>query len=61
VNEASRLEALCEPLGVSLIASRRFVDALGDHTRCRSLGERRLRGVRHPVEVFTLEMQALEV
>jgi adenylate cyclase len=60
VNEASRLEALCEPLGVPLIASRRFVEALSDPALCRSLGERQLRGVRHPVEVFTLEMPAVE-
>src|SRR5690242_10539318 len=61
VNEASRLEALCEPLGVPLIASGRFVEALADPTRCRSLGARQLRGVRQPVEVFTLEMLAVEV
>jgi adenylate cyclase len=60
VNEASRLEALCGPLGVPLIASRRFVEALSDPALCRSLGERQLRGVRNPVEVFTLEMLALE-
>jgi adenylate cyclase len=60
VNEASRLEALCGPLGVPLIASRRFVEALSDPALCRSLGERQLRGVRNPVEVFTLEMLPLE-
>ena len=54
VNEASRLEALCSPHGVKLIASRRFVDAHGSMDRFRSLGEHQLRGVRHPVEVFTL-------
>jgi len=54
VNEASRLEALCSPQDVKLIASRRFVDAYGSMDRFRSLGERQLRGVRNPVEVFTL-------
>jgi adenylate cyclase len=54
VNEASRLEALCSPLGVKLIASRRFVDALGAPASFRCLGEHQLRGVRNPVEVFTL-------
>ena len=54
VNEASRLEALCSPLAKPLIASRRFVDAHGAAARFRSLGERQLRGVRNPVEVFTL-------
>jgi adenylate cyclase len=54
VNEASRLEALCSPLAIPLIASRTFVDGHGAAERFRSLGERQLRGVRHPVEVFTL-------
>ena len=54
VNEASRLEALCSPLAVSLIASGKFVAAHGAAARFRSLGERQLRGVRQPVEVFTL-------
>ncbi len=54
VNEASRLEALCSPLAIPLIASGTFVDAHGAAARFRSLGERQLRGVRHPVEVFTL-------
>jgi adenylate cyclase len=54
VNEASRLEALCSPLAVPLIASGKFVDAHGAAARFRSLGERQLRGVRNPVEVFTL-------
>ena len=54
VNEASRLEALCATLDVPLIASRRFVDCLDPPHRFRSLGQRRLRGVRKAVEVFAL-------
>ncbi len=53
VNEAARLEALCTTLDVSLVASRRFVDALKAPEKFRSLGPRVLRGVRTPVEVFT--------
>jgi adenylate cyclase len=54
VNEAARLEALCATLDVALVASRRFVDLLGTPEKFRSLGPRALRGVREPVEVFTL-------
>ncbi len=52
VNEASRLEALCGTLGAPLLASRAFVDALGEPQRFRSLGHRALRGVRAPLEIF---------
>jgi adenylate cyclase len=52
VNEAARLEALCAELEVPLIASRRFVDLLATPGHFTSLGPRRLRGVRDPVEVF---------
>jgi adenylate cyclase len=55
VNEASRIEKLCEPLGRSLVVSRPFADAA---TSCRSrlvsLGRHRLRGVREETELFGL-------
>ncbi len=54
VNETSRLEGLCDAVGVPLIASGRFVEALGEPGRFRSLGHRQLRGVRSAVEVFAL-------
>jgi adenylate cyclase len=54
VNEASRLEALCARLGVPLLASRSFVDAMAAAERFRSLGEQQLRGVQAAVEVFAL-------
>jgi adenylate cyclase len=54
VNEAVRLEALCSALDVPLIASSRFVEHLGATNRFRSLGPQMLRGVRRPVEVFSL-------
>lgn len=54
VNEAARLETLCAPLGVSILASRAFVAALAAPKRFVSLGRHGLKGVRAPVEVFTL-------
>jgi adenylate cyclase len=55
VNEASRIEKLCEPLGHSLLISRQFAEAA---TSCRSrlisLGRHRLRGVREETELFAL-------
>jgi len=54
VNEASRLESLCDACDVPLVASRGFVALLDQPSRFRSLGERRLRGVRNPIEVLTL-------
>ncbi|TAJ42713.1 MAG: adenylate/guanylate cyclase domain-containing protein [Reyranella sp.] len=55
VNEASRIEKLCEPLGHSLLMSQSFAEAA---TSCRSrlvsLGRHRLRGVREETELFGL-------
>lgn len=55
VNEASRIEKLCEPLGHNLLISRQFAEAA---TSCRSrlvsLGRHRLRGVREETELFAL-------
>ena len=55
VNEASRIEKLCEPLGHSLLISQAFAEAA---TSCRSrlvsLGRHRLRGVREETELFAL-------
>jgi adenylate cyclase len=53
VNEAARLENLCGVLGVPMVVSRRFVEALAAPERFRCLGLQTLRGVRVPVEVFT--------
>ncbi len=55
VNEASRIEKLCEPLGQSLLMSQSFAEAA---TSCRerlvSVGRHRLRGVREETELFAL-------
>ncbi|MEW5425016.1 adenylate/guanylate cyclase domain-containing protein [Amorphus sp. 3PC139-8] len=50
VNEASRIEALCEPLGHHLLMSKSFADAFpGPLT---SIGEHWLRGVARPQALF---------
>jgi adenylate cyclase len=52
VNRASRLEGLTKALGVRVCASAEFKE---DCPRpMKSLGKHRLRGVREPVEIFTL-------
>ena len=52
VNEASRIEALCDRLGEPLLISGRFAEAC--EMPLRSLGKHRLRGVSEPQELFTL-------
>lgn len=55
VNEASRMEQLCEELGRHLLVSRTFAAAAGPgRHRLMSLGRYRLRGVREEVELFGL-------
>jgi adenylate cyclase len=52
VNEASRIEALCEPLGCHVLMSATFARACP--RKLRSLGRHGLRGVASPQELFTL-------
>jgi adenylate cyclase len=52
VNEASRIEALCEPLGCHVLTSAAFANACP--RALRSLGHHSLRGVASPQELFTL-------
>jgi adenylate cyclase len=52
VNEASRIESLCEPLGCHLLMSATFARACP--RALRSLGHQTLRGVANPQELFTL-------
>jgi adenylate cyclase len=55
VNEASRIEKLCEPLGQNLVISRQFAEAaVSCRSRLVSLGRQRLRGVREETELFGL-------
>jgi adenylate cyclase len=58
VNEAARIEALCEPLGARVLVSAELAGAAGDPGRLRSLGRHPLRGVREPREIFALELGA---
>ena len=54
VNEASRIEALCDALGHNLLVSSSFASALGEGTEeFLSLGFHQLRGVSGAREVFS--------
>jgi adenylate cyclase len=56
VNEATRIEGLCGPLGRHLLISDSFVRAAPAlKARLCSLGRHGLRGVREPREVFTID------
>ncbi len=56
VNEAARIEALCEPLGRSVLVSPEFAAAAaGGDSRLESVGLHALRGVREPKEIFSLD------
>ncbi len=58
VNEASRIEALCQPLGQALLISQAFAEAATEsRDRLVSLGRHRLRGVREDTELFGLANQ----
>lgn len=55
VNEASRIERLCEPLGQNLLVSQAFAEAAtASRGRLVSLGRHKLRGVREETELFGL-------
>lgn len=53
VNEACRVESLCKPLGTPLLCTAAFAAAVPSAALV-SLGAHALKGVRDPVEVFTL-------
>ena len=52
VNEASRIEGLCKPLGQPVLISAAFADSYPG--QLTSLGKHALRGVAEPKEIFTL-------
>jgi Adenylate and Guanylate cyclase catalytic domain len=55
VNEVARIEALCEPLGRTVLISAEFAAAVEDvENRLESLGHYNLRGVRETKEIFAL-------
>jgi len=56
VNEASRIEVLCEPLGRKVLVSAELAAAVGDSRRLEPLGRQTLRGVREPREIYALDL-----
>ncbi len=56
VNEASRIEALCEPLGRRVLVSAELAAAVGNGCRLEPLGHHTLRGVRDRREIFALDL-----
>ena len=56
VNEAARIEALCEPLAAKVLVSAEFAAAARDPGRLRPLGRHALRGLREEREIFALEL-----
>jgi adenylate cyclase len=55
VNEAARIEALCEPLGRRVLVSAELAAAVGNGCRLEPLGRHTLRGVREPREIYGLD------
>ena len=58
VNEVSRIEVLCEPLGRKVLVSAELAAASGDPGRLEPLGPQTLRGVREPQDIYALRLQA---
>jgi adenylate cyclase len=56
VNEAARIEALCEPLGRRVLVSAELAAVVGDSCRLVPLGHHELRGVGEPREIYGLEL-----
>jgi adenylate cyclase len=57
VNEASRIETLCQPLGYNVLVSEAFAGAAKTCcVRLQSVGRHELRGVRDAQELFTLRL-----
>ncbi len=56
VNEAARIETLCEPLGRKVLVSAEFAAAVGSCNGLEPLGHHRLRGVREPRAIFGLDV-----
>ncbi len=56
VNEAARIETLCEPLGRKVLVSAEFATAAGGCNGLRPLGHHRLRGVRELRAIYGLDL-----
>ena len=58
INEAARIEALCEPLGRAVLVSAEFVDGMkAADSRLKPLGRHALRGVKERKEIFALDLR----
>ena len=55
VNEVSRIETLCEPLGRNVLVSAELAAAVGQDCRLVPLGRYSLRGVREARAIYGLE------
>jgi adenylate cyclase len=56
VNEAARIETLCEPLGRKVLVSAEFAAAAPNCNDLQPLGQHRLRGVREPRAIYGLNL-----
>ena len=56
VNEAARIETLCEPLGRKVLVSAEFAAAAGSCNGLQHLGHHRLRGVRELRAIYGLDL-----
>ena len=56
VNEAARIETLCEPLGRRVLVSAELAAAVGESCRLVPLGHHTLRGVREAREIYGLDL-----
>lgn len=56
VNEVTRVESMCKPLGARLLLTRAFVRTWGGSAT--SVGKHALKGVSEPQELFTLDNEA---
>jgi adenylate cyclase len=56
VNEAARIETLCEPLGRKVLISAEFAAAAGSCIGLQPLGHHQLRGVREPRAIYGLDL-----
>ncbi len=56
VNEAARIETLCEPLGRKVLVAAEFAAAAGSCNGLQPLGRHRLRGVRELRTIYGLDL-----
>jgi adenylate cyclase len=58
VNEAARIETLCEALGYNVLVSAELAAAATNSARLKLVGRHRLRGVRDDREIYALDLGA---